>query len=282
MCDERTESDLSRREFGTALGGAAVAGLVPTVACAAAGLVEKDVLIKTADGVVDAHFAYPGKGKHAAVIVWPDIWGLRPAFREMGRKLAGQGYAVLTVNQFYRDVKTPIQMKGDNPRSPDNFAMVRGYMMNLTPDKVVKDAEAFVAWLDTQKPVSKSRKMGVTGYCMGGPLVVRTAAAVPARVGAGATFHAIPLVTDTPDSPHLLLPKTKAAFHIATAKNDDEQRPDEKAQFVQAMKAAGIKGDVEVYPAMHGWVPPGGPAHDPVQAERAWAKMLTLFKAELG
>ncbi|HMT43367.1 MAG TPA: dienelactone hydrolase family protein [Chakrabartia sp.] len=285
MCDEQTETDLekaglNRREFAAGIGAAGVAALAPVDAWAA-DLAEMDVQVKTPDGVADAHFVRPAKGKHPAVLVWPDIWGLRPAFQDMARRMAAQGYAVLTVNPFYRDVKAPIVLKGDNPRSPENFAIVRGYAAKLKADAVMRDATAYLAFLDRQKGVDKRKGAGVTGYCMGGPLVLGTAAAVPNRIRAGATFHSVALVTDAPDSPHLLLPKTRAAFRIATARNDDEQRPAEKGQLAEAFKAAGLKGEVDVYPAMHGWVPPGGPAHDAIQAERAWAAMFDLFKANL-
>jgi carboxymethylenebutenolidase len=286
MCDEKTEADLAdaglnRRDFATGLGAAGVAAMLPAEAWAA-DLIEQDVAITTPDGVADAHFVRPRKGKHAAVLVWPDIWGLRPAFKDMARRMAAQGYAVLTVNQFYRDAKAPIILTGNNPRSPENFAIVRGYAAKLNAASATQDASAYIGFLDRQKGVDRRKGVGVTGYCMGGPLVVISAAAVPARVKAGATFHSVPLVTDAADSPHLLFQKSKAAFRIATAKNDDEQRPDEKAQLTEAFKGAGLKGEVEVYPAMHGWVPAGGPAHDAVQAERAWDKMFALFREALG
>ncbi len=282
MCDEKTEADLlNRRDFAAGLGAAGVAAMLPAEAWAA-DLIEQDVSITTPDGVADAHFVRPRKGKHPAVLVWPDIWALRPAFRDMARRMAAKGFAVLTVNQFYRDVKSPIILKGENPRSPENFAIVRGYAAKLNAASVTSDAKAYIGFMDRQKGVDTRKGMGVTGYCMGGPLVLVSAAAVPIRVRAGATFHSVPLITDGADSPHLLLPKTKAAFRISTAKNDDEQRPDEKGQLAEAFKAAGLQGSVEVYPAMHGWVPPGGPAHDPLQAERAWDAMFALFRESLG
>jgi carboxymethylenebutenolidase len=285
MCDDVTEREnveagLTRRALAVVMGSAGVASALPGCAFAAS-VVEEEVQIRTPDGVIDAVLARPAKGKHAAVIVWPDIFGIRPAFREMGKRLAGEGYAVLTVNPFYRDGAGPVKLEGDNPRSPENFAKLRGFAAKLDHANVVEDATALVAFLDKHPSVNKRRKIGTTGYCMGGPLVVRTATAVPTRIGAVASFHGGGLVTDKPDSPHQLLKSTKAVFLIAVAQNDDERAPQDKDVLKAAFAAAKLKAEIEVYPAMHGWCPPDSAAYDKVQAERAWARLLALFKARL-
>jgi carboxymethylenebutenolidase len=289
MCDEHTAEDdaaflkaakLSRRAFAGAAGATAAAfALAP--AAFADTVTEQDVSITTPDGVCDAHFAHPAEGKHAAVLVWPDIMGLRPAFRGMGKRLAAAGYAVLTVNPFYRVQKSPVIAEGESFQNPETRTRLVGLMRQLTPETNVTDAAAFVAWLDSQAAVDTGRKIGTTGYCMGGPIVMRTAAALPERIGAGASFHGGGLATDQPSSPHLLVPKMKASFLIAVAQNDDERNPTEKEKVREAFKAAGLPAEIEVYPAQHGWVPTDSAVHDPAQAERAWARKLELFKTAL-
>src|SRR5208283_2972913 len=246
---------LSRRGFGSLSLGAGLASLLP-IGCksaepaagpvtapmaspaSAAATTESEVTVTTPDGACDAYFVHPTSGTAPAVLIWPDIFGLRPAFRQMGKRLAGSGYAVLVVNPFYRTKKAPTSSPHADFEDPATRDALMGLARTLTPETEVTDAKALTAWLDQQPSVDKSRKMGTTGYCMGGPLVMRTAASNPDRIGAAATFHGGGLVTDKPDSPHLLIPKMKAHFLIAIAANDDAKQPDAKgtlkAAFAQA------------------------------------------------
>jgi carboxymethylenebutenolidase len=276
------KKDISRRSLaGLSVVVAATAG--SWVARAAEPVAETDVTIKTADGMCDAVFFHPeGKAKSPAVLMWTDILGLRPAFRDMGRRLAGEGYAVLAPNPFYRTRKAPVITGPFDFNDRAAFGKLLELTKPNTPEAVTRDAVTYIDWLDAQKAVSKKAKIGVNGYCMGGPLTVRTAAARPDRVGAGAPFHpGNGLVTDMPDSPHLLLPKIKAAFHFGLAQSDDMQKPELKDKLKAALDAAQVKATVEVYPARHGWCVPDSQVYDKEQAERAWSAMLALYKAQL-
>ena len=285
---EQQDSELSRRDF-VAMGLAAgvVAAGVP--AAAAMPVVETMVEIKTPDGTCDAAFSNPTTGTHPAVIIWPDAFGLRPAIREMGKRLAGEGYAVLVVNPYYRVGKGTLLDTATFNFQTDR-AKLTPLMGSITADGAAeRDAAAFVAWLDTQKQVNASKKIGTQGYCMGGPLVMRTSAAVANRIGAGASFHGGGLVTDTLESPHLLVPKMKARMYFGVAINDDERQPDAKDKLRAALAAAKVQGEVEVYPkALHGWcmtdmpVQAGQPPiYNKDDAEKAWAKLLALYKTAL-
>ncbi|HSG64191.1 MAG TPA: dienelactone hydrolase family protein, partial [Gammaproteobacteria bacterium] len=247
----------------------------------AQSVTESDVEIATPDGTCDAYFVHPASGAHAAVLVWPDILGLRTAFRMMGKRLAESGYSVLVVNPFYRQKRAPVVPDGASfaDDSVRNTVFPLAQALNATTH--MTDARAFIAWLDRQPSVDTSRKIGTTGYCMGGPIVMRTAAAVPDRVGAGATFHGGGLVTDQPNSPHLLVPQMKAQFLHAVAENDDERDPEAKNVLRETFAAAGLPAEIEVYPAAHGWCPPDSAVYDETQAERAWARMLVLFENAL-
>ncbi|MFM1887488.1 MAG: hypothetical protein RL026_2645 [Pseudomonadota bacterium] len=272
---------MSRRQFGALSLGAGLLGALPAVANAAE-VTESEVSIRTPDGTCDAHWVHPVKGAHAAVIVWPDIFGLRPAFRQMGKRLAESGYAVLTVNPFYRLQKAPTSPENANFGDPATRQMLMSQMGSLNAQTQMTDAKAFIAWLDQQPAVDGKRKIGTTGYCMGGPIVMRTAAAVPARVGAGASFHGGGLVTDKPDSPHLLVPQMKAAFLFAIADNDDQKEPEVKNVLRKTYDENKLAAEIEVYKgAMHGWCPPGSAAYNAEAAEKAWARLLALFKGAL-
>jgi carboxymethylenebutenolidase len=263
-------NDLSRRQFGALGLGAGLVAMLPAVA-AAVEVSESEVEIKTPDGVCDAHFVHPAKAT-AAVLVWPDIFGLRPSFRAMGKRLAESGYAVLTVNPFYRS------NKGAPATREDAF----GYARALSATTHVSDAKAFVAWLDAQKAVDKRRKIGTTGYCMGGAIVFRTAATLPERIGAGCSFHGGRLTTTDPDSPHLLIPKMKAGLLVAIADNDDQKEPTSKDILRKAFDDAKVSAEIEVYKgANHGWMPPDSQNHNAEMAERGWARKLELFKKAL-
>ena len=263
-------------------------GAVP--AEAALPVVESEVSIKTPDGICNAAFIHPASGTHPGVLIWPDAFGLRPSMREIGRRLAAEGYSVLVPNPFYRVAKSPVY----EDASKVDFAKERGklgpLMGSITADGTVeKDAPAFVAWLDMQKEIDKNKKIGTQGYCMGGALVVRTAAAVPNRIGAGGSFHGGGLVTANPNSPHLLAPKIKAHMYFGIATNDDMQQPDAKTKLKEAFDTAKVPAEVEVYPqAQHGWcvsdMPKqanGQPIYSKADADRAWGKLLALYKAGL-
>jgi carboxymethylenebutenolidase len=281
MCDEQTTAEaqaaISRRDLGTLATGAGLALMLPAAANAAP-VREGDVVINTPDGKCDAYFVHPARGKHPAVLVWPDIKGLRPAFRQMGKRLAEQGYAVLVVNPFYRSAKAPVVQPGEDFGNPEVRKKLMPLAMALSPKTNETDAAAFVTWLDAQKPVDRKRKIGTTGYCMGGPTTFRTAALRPDRIGAIGSFHGGGLVTDKPDSPHLLVPKMKASALIAIADNDDQKEPAAKDALRSAFSSANAKAEIEVYKgALHGWCPPDGAAYNRASAEKAWARMLVIF-----
>ena len=273
------EGRVTRRDFGGLAAGASLAVMLPRAANAQA-VTEKDVEIKTPDGTCDAYFVYPSSGAHAAVLVWPDILGLRPAFRQMGKRLAESGYAVLTVNPFYRGARAPVVPAGA-AFNAETQAIVRPLAGALNATTHTSDAKAFIAWLDQQPQVDKNRKVGTTGYCMGGPITMRTAAAVANRVGAAASFHGGGLVTQMPDSPHLLVPQMKAQYLFAVAQNDDMRDPEAKNVLKESFAKAKLDAEIEVYPAMHGWCPPDAAVYDQAQAEKAWGRMLVLFERAL-
>ncbi|MET0292356.1 MAG: dienelactone hydrolase family protein [Steroidobacteraceae bacterium] len=290
MCDQDSFDDmlqydlkaveLSRRRFAALGVGLGASSLLPRIA-GAVEVKDQDVEIKTADGTCDAHFAHPASGKGPAVLVWPDIFGLRASFKQMGRRLAESGYSVLTVNPFYRLQKAPTSPQGANMQDPEVRTKLVGQMGSLTAETHVADSTAFMAWLDRQSSVDVKKKAGTTGYCMGGPITMRAAAAMPSRIGAAASFHGAALVTDKPDSPHLLVPKMKARYLFAIAQNDDQGQPEAKTVLRDTFAKAKLPAEIEVYPAQHGWCPPDGRVYDHDQAEKAWARLLALFKAGL-
>lgn len=281
MCDQdHFDEDLkkySRRDIGILAAVGVGAAMMGPSAANGAELSESDVSITTPDGECDAYFVCPKEGSHAAVLVWPDIFGLRPAFREMGKRLAESGYCALVVNPFYRKMKAPTAPNGTNTPIAEVFPLAR----SLSATTNTTDAKAFIDWCDSQPQVDKNKKVGTIGYCMGGPIVMRTAAAMPERVGAGCTFHGGGLVTENPDSPHLLIPKMKASFLVAIAENDDQRDPKSKDVLKTAFAAANLPAEIEVYPAGHGWCPPDTRVHDHDQAEKAWGRMLALFEKAL-
>ncbi len=284
MCDQHFEDDLkkymTRRQFGAASASVGLMALLPPVANAQ-DVTESDVEIATPDGVADCYFVHPSSGSHAAVLVWPDILGLRPTFRTMGRRLAQSGYSVLTVNPFYRGGRSPVVPDGASFADPEIRNMVMPLAQSLNPQTHVTDATAFVNWLDQQSAVDTNRRIGTTGYCMGGPIVMRTAATMRERIGAGASFHGGGLATDNPDSPHLLIPQMNAHFLIAVAENDDEREPHVKDILRETFDTNGLPAEIEVYPAAHGWCVPDSPVYDEAEAERAWSRLLALFERAL-
>ena len=291
MCDERTLREaedrlrrsvhLTRREFGVLSVGASLAMLLPRAATALE-VSGADVEVSTPDGTADCHFVHPVSGAHPGVLVWPDALGLRPVFKEMGRRLAESGYAVLTVNPYYRTERAPVLPEGASFRDEATRKKIFPLMRSLTAGTTVADATAFVGFLDAQETVAGERKMGTTGYCMGGSMTMRTAAAFPDRIGAGASFHGGRLVTDAPDSPHLLVDAMRAHYLFAIAENDDQKDPDAKTALRRAFAAAGLPAEIEVYAGtLHGWCPPDSAVYDEAQAERAWSRLLALFETAL-
>ena len=267
---------VTRREFGVLL-GAGITVLLPKAVNAVA-VNESDVTITTPDGTADCYFVHPASGTAPGVLVWPDIFGLRPAFRQMGKRLAESGYAVLVVNPFYRVKKAPTAESGSATPIQQLMPLAQG----LNETTQMTDAKAFIGWLDAQASVAKNRKVGTQGYCMGGPIAFRTSAAVPDRVGAVASFHGGGLVTKDPNSPHLQAAKTKAQFLVEIAENDDQRSPDEKNVLKETFGKAKLSAEIEVYAgAAHGWCPPDSRVYNEPQAEKAWSRLLALYSKAL-
>jgi carboxymethylenebutenolidase len=292
MCDEDTVKDnekylgtaqkLSRRQFSVLTTGAALAALLPRSASAMTTK-QSDVSITTADGEADCFFVHPASGKHPGVIIWPDILGLRPAFRLMGERLAESGYAVLVVNPYYRKAKSPVVVEGDSFQDTDVREKIMPLYKSLSTATTKTDADAYVKFLDQQPAVDVQRKIGTTGYCMGGPMTMHTAAAIPTRIGAGASFHGGGLVTDSEDSPHRSIPDMQANFLVCIAENDDEKQPEAKTVLADSFAKVGLPAEIEVYAgAIHGWCPPDSAVYNEAQAERAWDRLLALFDRALG
>lgn len=296
MCDEATEKELdeylkrkqfTRRGF-TVAASAAVAStglLIPACATPQADLgsiTENDVQVPTPDGAVDGLFIHPASGAHAAIIMWPDIHGVRPAFFDMARRLAGAGYSVLAANPYYRSHKGRLFEEGQTIRDEGGWDLARPHYEALSPATVITDTKSIVTWLDAQDAVDATRGIGAIGFCMTGSWTLRAAAAVPDRVKAPASFHGGGLVGEDDDSPHRLASKMTGGVLIAIAENDHERQPEAQGELIAAFEAAGVPAEIEVYAdAMHGWVPTDSRAHNPEQSERAWARMLALFEREL-
>jgi carboxymethylenebutenolidase len=287
MCDSDNnqgyivDTSFTRRSVVLTMSSAAAVAGLPTAAFAA-DVVEKDVMVPTADGSADAAVFHPaGRGSWPAVLMWPDILGLRPVFREMGRRLAGAGYTVLVPNPFYRTKRAPIVTGPFDFNDPKQLQPLLALKATLTDPAVDRDAAAFINFLDKQKQVNKHKPAGVQGYCFSGPFAFRTAAVRADRIRAVATFHGGGLVSKDATSPHLLIPKTKASFLVAIARNDDQKQPDAKDTLKAAFAAAKRPATVEVYPADHGWCVPGSQPYDQASAERAWAELLRLYRTNL-
>jgi carboxymethylenebutenolidase len=296
MKDDRTPAKttntapMSRREFAALSVAAGVAAATwMEAARAAIPMDDSDVDVRTPNGLCDAAFTHPqGKGSWPGVIIFPDAFGLRPAMRDMARRLAADGYAVLVPNPFYRATKAPGIGPNFDFQNPEDRAKLSALRAPLTNDAVAQDASAFAGFLDAQAVVNRKAKIGVVGYCMGGTMTMQAAAGVPSRIGAGASFHGGGLVTDKPDSPHLLVPKMKAQFYFGIAANDDERQPDAKTKLADAFRAAQLTARIEVYEGtLHGWcvkdmpTQAGKPIYNEAQAERAWTELSTLFKRAL-
>ena len=291
MCDNHTTDDLdaalarrglTRRQFAAMGTAAAIAACAPTdQAGATGGLAEEMVAIKTVDGTADAFFVHPAEGKHPGILMWPDVAGLRDAYKIMARRLAGAGYAVLVPNAYYRSAKAPILTSLSQWFEPESQARLKPMMERIDGKATARDAAAFATWLDEQDAVDRERRLGAAGYCMGGAYALRTAAAAPARVGTACSFHGAWLVTADPDSPHLLIKDSQARFLIAIARNDDKDHPEEKDVLRKATDSAGRPAEIEVYPADHGWCTLDAPSYDKDAAEKAWARMLATFETGL-
>ncbi len=299
MCDEDTSKEftehqkrngISRRIFTTS----SAAAFVALAACSSVAddatnstatsldVTEQDITIKTADGEADCYWVHPTQGSHAAVIMWPDIVGLRPAFRAMGKRLAKSGYSVLVVNPYYRNIKGQPLPEGMTLQSDGVWDILRPLARSLSPDTVRTDSKAFVSWLDEQSAVDTNKGIGTVGYCMSGPFTLFTAATAPERIRAVGTFHSGALITDKDTSAHLVIPKIKADVLIATAADDHEKRPEEQGKLIELFSANKLDAEVKVYEgAMHGWVPPDMPSYDKEKSEAAWAQMLSLFEKSL-
>jgi len=290
MCDEQTIKDteeylrkqgLTRREFGKGGAGMILSMMLPAVANAM-DVVEDNVLVETPDGKADCYFVHPSEGAHAGVIIWPDIVGMREAFRVMGKRLAESGYSVVVVNPYYRTVKGAPVPKGSRFGDEGVRDILMPHARSLSPETCVSDGRAFVAYLDAQPSVDTNRRIGTMGYCMTGSYTMRLAAAIPERIGAGASFHGGGLATDRENSPHLLAPKIEAGLLVAIAENDDRRDPEAKVKLREAFDAAGVNAEIEVYEGtLHGWCPPDSAAYNEQQAERAWSRLLALFEREL-
>jgi len=287
---EQEKNDIGRRDFVALSVAAGLAASAGSVEAAGLELVETDVDIKTPDGTCDAAFIRPKSGSHPGVLIWPDAFGLRPSLRGIARRIAADGYSVVVPNPFYRISKAPFTDASTfNFQNPADVAKIQPLMASVNaPGNAEKDAVAYVAFLDAQKEVNKAKKIGTQGYCMGGPLVMKTAAVLPNRIGAGASFHGGGLVTDKPDSPHLLASKIRARMYFGIASNDDMRQPDAKDKLKEAFAAAKVPAEIEVYAgALHGWCIPdmpaqnGAPIYNKEDAERAWGKLVALYKAGL-
>jgi carboxymethylenebutenolidase len=287
MTDER--HTISRREFTALTVAAGVSAATGVTATPVTEVVDTDVSVKTPSGTCDAALVLPqGSGRWPAVILFPDAFGLRPTMRAMAKRLALDGYTVLVPNPYYRSTKAPGIGPDFDFGNPADRAKLDALRAPLTSDAVMQDAGAYVAFLDSHAGVNVKAKMGVVGYCMGGPMTMQAAAANAGRIGAGASFHGGGLVTDKPDSPHLLVPKIKAQFYFGIAANDDEKQPDAKTKLDEVFHAAKGSAKIEVYPGtLHGWcvrdmpLQAGNPIYNEPQAERAWNELVALYKRAL-
>ena len=292
MCDNSTEQDiqrfteqggkLNRRQFNQMLVLGTLSAVLPQFAVADESIMQQQVSVKTPHGTADCLFSAPKTGSHPAVVMWPDIKGRRAAFDMMGQRLAAQGYAVLVVNPFYRDVSGAALPEGIEFPAPEARKILSPMRAKLTQQAVVSDAEAFFAFLDQQSAVDTKRQGALMGYCMSGAFTMFAAAAMPKRIGAIASFHGGGLATDKADSPHHTVIESDALALHAIAENDNERSPQMQPMLKEAYRAAGLTAHIEVYPdTLHGWTPPDSKVYNEKQAERAWQQTLALFKQAL-
>jgi carboxymethylenebutenolidase len=283
--DHASSSDFARRDFITTSVAAGIGVVAGSTWSDQVSVVETDVEVKTADGICDAALFHPAKGSHPGVLVWPDSGSLRPALRELGRRIAAEGYTALVPNHLYRMAKAPVFPESFNPvKNPDDAAFYRRITAPFfAPGAVERDAAAYIRFLDEQRQVNKRKKIGTHGYCLGGAYVIKTAALLPERIGAGASFHGGFLATNKPDSPHLLAPRIKARLYFAIASDDDKREPEVKDKLRQAFEMARVRAEIEVFPnALHGFcVPDSKNAYNKADADRAWGKLVSLYKSSL-
>lgn len=287
MCDEHTLKDweeylknkpVSRRKFTRLTAGVGLGAAFPGMATTQR-LTSGPVDVLTHDGVADCYMSHPPSGSYPAVLIWPDVLGLRPAFMDMGRRLAGYGYTVLVANPYYRDARAPVVKAGASFSDQAVRDTVIPLANKLSPETHFTDARAFIDFLERHDAVAHDRKMATIGYCMGGPMVMRTAAARPDVIGAAASFHGGGLATTADNSPHLLIPDMKADFLVAIAENDDMSDPQAKTTLRDSFQAAGLNAEIEVYDgAQHGWTVFDSTVYDQDLAERAWNRLLALLK----
>jgi carboxymethylenebutenolidase len=285
MCDETTfapsRTDFSRRQFGALTAGAGLAMLLPRAA-AALDVAAAEVDVRTPDGVADCHFVHPTSGQHPSVLVWPDARGMRETYRVMAKRLAESGYAVLVVNPYYRGARGAVLPDGTDPRQGDTMSVLRPLLAQLNPQTNLTDANALMGFLDGQGAVDTRRPGATTGYCLGGPVTMITAAQFPERIGAACSFHGVRLATDAADSPHLLVPRMRASYLFCIAEDDDAREPEVKNVLRRSFDAAKLDAEIEVYAGTkHSWCTLDSPVHDAAQAERAWSRMLALFERAL-
>lgn len=281
-----TPHTISRREFTALSIAVGVAAATGASGAATAEVIDTDVQVTTAAGVCDAALIHPQHGAWPGVILFTDVFGLRATMRDMAKRLAADGFTVLVPNPFYRTTKPPGLSPDIDFNNPADRAKIDVLRAPLTSDAVMQDATTYVKFLDSQAAVNKKAKMGAFGYCMGGPMTMQAAASNPQRISAGASFHGGGLVTDKPDSPHLLVPKMQAQFYFGVAMNDDERQPDAKTKLAEAFKGAHLQAKIEVYDGcLHGWcvkdMPKTAgkpPIYNEPQAERAWHELTSLFK----
>jgi carboxymethylenebutenolidase len=273
------------RDYAVSRRGLAVLslGAVASASAIAADVSETDIVIKMPDGDCDAALFHPvGDDRWPGIVIFADALGLRPAFRDMGRRLAAEGYVVVVPNPFYRTRKAPVLTGPFDFNKPEDRAKLVDLMAPLNATTKTSDGKTYVAYLDTLQQVNRGTKIGVVGYCMGGPYTLFAAAAVPERVGAGVSLHGGNLVTDKPDSPHLLIPKIKASYYFGIATNDDQRQPEAKDRLREAFAAANLPAKIEVYEGcQHGWCVADGMVYNKTGAERAYVEEMALYKKAL-
>ena len=276
---------VNRRQFSALAGAGALGACAPMggAASTTSGLTETAVSFPAPGGTFDGVFIHPASGAHPAVILWPDIAGVRPAKLMMGRRLAEAGYAVLVANPYYRSVSGQQFADFDAWRSGGGMDSVRPWMAANTPEAVMESARAIVGWLDQQAAVDTTKGIGNQGYCMTGSWTIFCAAAVPTRIKAAASFHGGGLAGDAPNSAMNMFDNMAddAQALIAIAKNDDAQAPADKDKLRAAATAANLEAVIEVYQGDHGWTVPDSPVYNAAEGDRAFAALLALYSAAL-
>lgn len=237
--------------------------------------------IPTSDGVADAYLAHPDDGRpRPGVLLYMDVFGLRPHLKAMADRLAGAGYTVLVPNVFYRHGRAPVVALPDHidpAQRPEIFQQLSPLMQALTPELAMRDADTYLGWL-TACPQAAAGPVGITGYCMGARLALYTAGTYPDRVAAAAGFHGGHLATDAPDSPHLLADRVTGELYFGHADQDRSLPPEQIERLDKALAAAGVRYRTEVYRgAQHGFTQADTASYDPAATERHWESLLGLL-----